>query len=193
MPRHPVLNELPESFETERLLVRCPREGDGAHVHEAIQESFAELHDQMHWARSPTTANECEIKARLTRAKYMARKDMGLFLFRREDGRFVGGSGLHKPDWTIPRFEIGYWLRTSETGKGYATEAVSAIARLAFDRLGAKRVEIRCDGRNERSASVAKRLGFALEGTLRNHRRAPDGSVADTLVFARVDAEGLSG
>ena len=40
MSRHPVLNDMPESLETPRLLLRCPRDGDGALVHEAIQESF---------------------------------------------------------------------------------------------------------------------------------------------------------
>jgi RimJ/RimL family protein N-acetyltransferase len=187
MSRHPVLNDMPESLETARLLLRCPRDGDGALVHEAIQESFAELHDVMYWARTPTTEAECEVTARLARARFAARKDMRLHVFRREDGRFLGCSGLGKPDWTIPKFEIGYWLRTSETGKGYATEAAEAVAHLAFERLGARRVEIRCDARNRPSADVARRLGFELEGTLRRHRRAPDGTIADTLLFARVD------
>jgi RimJ/RimL family protein N-acetyltransferase len=191
MTRHPVLRDLPESLETRRLLLRCPQPGDGGLIHEAISESFAELQGVMEWARSPSTAAECEINARLARARYLTRKDMRLLVFRKEDGRLIGSSGIHRPDWTVPKFEIGYWLRTSETGRGYATEAVAGVTRQAFELLGARRVEIRCDARNDRSAAVARRLGFALEGTLRSHRRAPDGEIADTLLFARVDLEGM--
>jgi RimJ/RimL family protein N-acetyltransferase len=70
-------------------------------------------------------------------------------------------------DWEVPKFEIGYWARTSQTGHGYITEAVNGVVRLAIDTLGANRLEIRCDTKNDRSAAVAKRVGFVLEGTLR--------------------------
>jgi ribosomal-protein-serine acetyltransferase len=192
MVRNPVLIDLPESFETRRLLLRCPRDGDGVLIHEAVEESYPELHGVMYWARAPARLEECEGNARLARARYLARKDMWLLLFRREDGRLVGSSGLHNPDWSVPKFEIGYWMRTSETGKGYATEAVAGITRFAFEHLNAVRVEIQCDARNERSAAVPRRLGYELEGTLRSHRRAPDGTLADTLLFALTDVAGLA-
>jgi RimJ/RimL family protein N-acetyltransferase len=191
MAKNPVLLDLPESFETPRLLLRCPRAGDGEIMQEAILESFDELHRFMYWARTEGSVEEREANVRLGHANYLARKDLPVLIFRREDGRFLGGSGLHEADWTVPKFEIGYWLRTSETGKGYMTEAVAGIARIAFDRLEARRVEIRCDSRNERSVALAERLGFEREANLRNHRRAPDGEVSDTLVFARLDTEGL--
>jgi RimJ/RimL family protein N-acetyltransferase len=56
--------------------------------------------------------------------------------------------------------------------------------------LGANRVEIRCDAKNERSAAVARRGGFPLEGTLRNEDRCPmTNELRDTLVFAKISAE----
>ena len=87
-------------------------------------------------------------------------------------------------------------------GHGYVTEAVQLLARLAFDRLGANRVEIYVDPQNVRSRSVPERLGFVLEGTLRQFRAGPDGRPQDRQVFALVrddylrlawrDAHGLS-
>jgi RimJ/RimL family protein N-acetyltransferase len=191
MARNPVLIDVPERIETERLLIRCPGPGDGARIVDAVEESFDELDGVMHWAKRPISERHFEAHFRLARAEFLARKDLPLLVFGREDERFLGGSGLHNPDWSIPKFEIGYWLRTSETGKGIMTEAVAAIAHLAFESLGARRVEIRCDSRNEASAAVARRLGFEEEGRLRNHRRAPDGEISDTLVFARTTADGL--
>lgn len=60
------------------------------------------------------------------------------------------------------RLEIGYWLRSDVTGRGYATEAARAMLALAHTLEGMKHVEIRCDPRNAPSAAVPKRLGFQL-------------------------------
>jgi RimJ/RimL family protein N-acetyltransferase len=99
----------------------------------------------------------------------------------------VGGSGLHRIDWSVPRFEIGYWVRTPFAGQGYISEAVRGITTFAFDTLGARRVEIHCDDRNTRSATVASRTGFALEGVLRNQRRNHlSGELRNTMIFAQV-------
>jgi RimJ/RimL family protein N-acetyltransferase len=51
-------------------------------------------------------------------------------------------------------------------------------------RLGAKRVEIRCDSRNLPSVRVAQRAGFLLEGELRNNEVATDGGLRDILIYA---------
>ena len=75
----------------------------------------------------------------------------------------------------MPKFEIGYWCSTRFSGQGYTTEAVRGIAALAFEALGAKRVEIRCDPLNRLSARVAERAGFRLQGELRNDALGTDG------------------
>ena len=105
-------------------------------------------------------------------------------LFRKSDGYYVGNSGLHRIDWEVPRFEIGYWVRTSLQGNGYITEAVNGITKFAFELLKAERMEIRCDSRNARSAAVARRAGYTLEAKLCHEGRAVDGSLRDTLIFA---------
>jgi ribosomal-protein-serine acetyltransferase len=84
----------------------------------------------------------------------------------------------------VPRFEIGYWCRSSETGKGYVTEVVQALSKVAFEHLGAARVEIRCDDSNLRSAAVAERCGYTLEGVLKNHERNPKGDLCSTRIYA---------
>ena len=94
---------------------------------------------------------------------------------------------MHRIDWTVPRFEIGYWCRTSRVGHGYVSEAVAAITRFAFETLHAARVEIRTDVANSRSFRIAERLGFTLEGILRRDSRTPDGELRDTRVYAMTD------
>lgn len=182
----PILRDFPDRFESERLLIRCPLPGDGAAVHAGIAESLDELRPWMPWAHAGPSIEASEAHARLAHAEFVARRDLPLFLFLRDDGTFVGGSGLHRIDWSVPRFEIGYWVRTSLAGRGFATEATRRIADFAFDELGAERVEIWCDAANERSAAVARRAGFTFEARLTRNRRNTAGDLSDSLCFARL-------
>ena len=93
---------------------------------------------------------------------------------------------MHRIDWNVPKFEIGYWLRRSLHGRGLMTEAVIGIKDFAFEHLNARRVEIRCDARNEKSSAVARRAGFDLEGVLRHDARDHHDELRDTLIFSLV-------
>lgn len=182
-----ILMDFPDSFESERLTIRGPRPGDGPIVREAVQESQAELKPWMPWAVNVPTISEYEARARRGQAQFLTREDLWLLLFLKGTNTMVGSSGLHRIDWSVPKFEIGYWVRKSFAGRGYITEAVMTIADFAFDTLGARRVEIRCDARNERSAAVARRAGFELEGALRNESRHHlTNELRDTLIFSRI-------
>jgi ribosomal-protein-serine acetyltransferase len=69
---------------------------------------------------------------------FVGREDLLLLLLLRGTRTLVGGSGLHRIDWEVPKFEIGYWCPTRFTGQGYVTEAMRGIAAFAFDALGAR-------------------------------------------------------
>lgn len=182
--RPPILRDFPESFETERLLIRTPLPGDGPGLHAAVRESMTELLPWVTWPGEHGTVDDSEAGARRARVHFLERTELRMHLFSRETGTFIGSSGLHRIDWSVPKFEIGYWCRTRFAGQGYTTEAVRGITAFAFDALDAERVEIRCDPLNRPSARVAERAGFRLEGELRNDALGPDGSTRNTLVFA---------
>lgn len=186
----PILRDIPESFETARLLVRAPRPGDGAEINVAVRESIAELRAWMDWAQGPLPAvEETEALVRRARVRFLAREALDFNAYLKATGEFVAKLGVPRLDWSVPKFEIGYWIRTGWGGQGLMTEAVGGLAAWGFETLGARRIEIRCDPRNLKSAAVATRLGFVLEGVLRNEQRAPNGSPRDTAVYARTTAE----
>jgi ribosomal-protein-serine acetyltransferase len=83
------------------------------------------------------------------------------------DGRLVGTIGLHGVDWTHRRAELGYWLAADVTGRGLMTRSCRAVLEMAFGELGLNRLEIRAAAENHPSRAVAERLGFKLEGLLR--------------------------
>jgi len=185
---HPSLLEFPDSFDTERLTIRAPRFGDGAELNVAIRESFAELKAWMPWAHllsTPPTPEDSEANIRKAVAEFLTRQDLRLLLFLKGTGTLVGSSGLHRINWDVPSFEIGYWMRTPYSGRGLMTEAVRGIATFARDVLKAKRVEIRMADANQRSWQVAERAGFSLEATLRQDRRLPSGALDHTRIYAK--------
>lgn len=186
----PILKDFPHSFNSERLTIRCPMPGDGQAVYEAVHESLAELRPWLPWAMDEPSPEKSEESVRRGYSRFINREDLWLLLFLKDSNICIGGSGLHDIDWDVPRFEIGYWLRTSYSGQGYMTEAVEAISQFAFETLNAKRVEIHCDSLNERSAAVARRLNFTHEATLRQEaRHHSTGKLRDTLIFAKIALE----
>jgi RimJ/RimL family protein N-acetyltransferase len=187
----PLLIDLPAELLTPRLRIAPPAPGDGPMLNRAIAESFAELHQWMDWATTLPSVDDSERFVRDAAARYLKREDLPLLLRRRDTGEFVGSSGMHRIDWSVPRFEIGYWCRTPLVGRGYITEAVVAMTRFAFEGLHAARVEIRCDVDNVRSARIPERLGFTLEGILRCDARTPHGELRDTRVYALTDVTEL--
>jgi RimJ/RimL family protein N-acetyltransferase len=185
----PLLIELPDVLEGERVVVRPWEDDDSDDLWDAIDSSREHLEAWMPWVdryRNPDNALEY---CRRSRARWLLRDDLPVAIVERATGRVVGGSGIHRPDWTYRLFEIGYWLREDAQGRGYASEAVQLLARMAFDTLDANRVELRIDTRNISSLRVAERLGFVLEGTLRRKMPAPGGSPGDMHVLALMPEE----
>ena len=188
----PILLDFPDSFETERLFIRAPRIGDGNIMNEAIRESLPNLKQWMHWAQRLQTVAETEERVRQSLVRWILREDLWMLLFRKSDGVFVGRSGLHNINWSIPAFEIGYWADARFAGQGYMSEAVAGITTFAFTVLGAERIEIRCDSLNERSAAVARRAHYTLEATLRHDDLSADGStLRNALIFSMLRTEYL--
>jgi RimJ/RimL family protein N-acetyltransferase len=162
-----ILRDVPASFDTQRLNLRCPQPGDVRSFYEAVCESIDALSLWLPWAVPAPSLAECEAKMRQAQMHFLQRTDFWYLIFVKGTGVLAGCTGLHYPDWSVPSFEIGYWARTACAGHGYISEAVAGLRDFAFEILGARRLQIVCNARNERSAAVARRAGFEQEGTLR--------------------------
>jgi RimJ/RimL family protein N-acetyltransferase len=186
----PVLIEVPDRVESERLVLRCSRAGDGAALNAAVCASVEVLRPWMPWVSPVPTVDDSEAYCRREQAKFLLREELAFLLFEKgsdgPDGPVLGAVGLHRIDWSLRTFEMGYWRRIGLEGFGIVSEAVAALSRVAFDRLSARRVEIRMDESNERSRRVAERAGFTFEGLLRLDSATPAGSPRSTRVSARI-------
>jgi len=180
------LDHLPETLHSERLLIRVARPGDGAAFAAAIADSHADLAPWLGWVSPPPTPQEAEARCLAAHERFLRNEDLMAFFFTHDGGDLVGGSGLHKADWTLRQFEVGYWGRSRFAGSGLMTEGVRALARHAIEGLGASRVFLTTDERNLRSRRLAERAGFEHEGTLRNDRLDLHGRLRNTRVYAIV-------
>ncbi len=187
----PILVDLPVPILTPRLLIRPVLAGDGKEINAAVIESLEELKPFMPWAQKAPSVEESEESVRKSTAQWILREDLRLSLYDRESGAYIGGSGLHRMNWDVPSFEIGYWIRTSRSGQGYVTEATNAVARYAFEQLGARRVEIRIVSHNKKSIGISRKLGFEFEGTLRNSQQYLPGEVVDMSIYSLLTPDRL--
>ena len=186
----PLLVEIPERIDTERFVLRCPQPGEGPLLLAMQTETIPDLRPWMPWAQEPPRPEDCEAYCRRMKARFILREDIVWFVFERDaDGEpsaLVASVGLHRMDWNVRRFEIGYWRRTGQGGRGIVSEAVQALTRLCFDTLDARRVELRMDHDNAASWKVAERCGYTLEAVLRGDSLTPAGMVRSTRIYARV-------
>jgi RimJ/RimL family protein N-acetyltransferase len=118
------------------------------------------------WAHGePQTVAEKVALLRRFRGRFDLGQDFVYGIFTSDEAEVVGGTGLHTRAGD-DAFEIGYWIRGSQAGRGIATEASAALTRVAFELCGVDRVEIRVEPANVASLRIPQKLGFAVEATL---------------------------
>jgi len=172
----------PDRIETDRLVLLKPRPGDA----EAIFERYAQdcsVTQYLSW-RPHTDIEETRdfLEGCLTR--WERGSDFDWVITMRGKDTCIGMAALRIRD---SRAELGYVLAWPFWGKGIMTEAVRALASLAFARPDISRVWAVCDVENAASARVLEKAGLVREGIL--HRWASHPNVSpeprDCLCYAK--------
>jgi RimJ/RimL family protein N-acetyltransferase len=154
---------LPEQLDGGEIELRRARPELSDAIYDATLASFNELHQWMTWANEvPTRAGLAEF-LNSAQALFDRDEDWNYALIEKSSGEVVGSSGLHFKGDPDSR-EIGYWVRSDRTRRGYATSAARALAEAAFRFLAIEQVTIRMDKANVASASVPPKIGFRLLG-----------------------------
>ena len=140
------------------LVLRRWLPADAARILAAVERSLPELRRFMPWAMETPTL---ESVGSYLETAWRPPESFGYGLIAA--GEAVGGFGLHGRRGP-GILEIGYWVRSDCTGRGYATAAAGALTDTVFEHFaGVDRVEIRCDPANRASARVAEKLGYRLD------------------------------
>ena len=164
--------------------IRVYEPGDAQALWEAARESVGEVGQWLDWCHPQYSMAEADEWIR-SRAPLVAEGLEYSFAIVGTDGRFLGGCGLNQIN-RIHRFaNLGYWVRTSATRQGVATEAVRKVADFAFEHTDLVRLEIVCAVGNAASQRVAERAGAVREGVLR-HRLLLHGQPVDAVMYSLV-------
>jgi [ribosomal protein S5]-alanine N-acetyltransferase len=151
------------------------------------------LHGDEHVLRywdSPPWREPARAERFIASCRQMAEEGTGVRLAvdRLADGAFIGWCSLSRWNPDYRSASLGYCFAEAAWGKGYATEAASALLGWAFDTLDLNRVQAEADTRNAASGRVLEKLGFVHEGTLREDC-VVDGDVSDSWVYGLLRRE----
>lgn len=172
----------PHQIQTQRLTLRSGRAGDGAALRDLIGVSLNEFFPWLSFSKELESIEKMEEVSQYCEDKFQAGE---FYVWRawESDEVMVGSVDLHSFDATNECCEIGYWLRTDRTGRGLAKEFVNAVIKVAHENLHVKRIEARCDVRNERAWRLAESLGFKLESIAENDGRDAAGQVCSHKIY----------
>jgi RimJ/RimL family protein N-acetyltransferase len=176
-------------LETERVIIRCYEPQDAAAMSEAILRNHEHLIPWLPWAvKDQHTVAFCLDVIRKARGQYDLGIDFMMGIFDARDGRYIGGTGLH-PRVGKGAYEIGYWMDQQFTGQGFATHVAAALTKAAFEYAGVHRMNIHMQVDNIPSERIPVRLGYKLDGRLREMVPIADGHFGDIFSFSLLREE----
>ena len=165
---------VPSIIRSERLMLRAWRGADAAALAPLLasnQEHIAPWIPKR--VSTPAPVEERALRLEEVAAEFDADQQWRYGLFTSDAAELLGEVDLFPRDDSArvhfgnsDRVEVGYWIRSDTTGRGYVTEAVRAALAMAAGISRFQMAEIRCDARNAASAAVPRRLGFSLRETI---------------------------
>lgn len=164
--------------------VRLYEPADAEDLRAAAVESAAEVGRWMGWCHPGYSL--ADARGWIASQEDLVRRGLAYeFAIHDGSGRYVGGCGVNQVNRALRLANLGYWIRTSETGRGVAAEAVRLVAARVFDETDLIRLEIVCAVGNVRSQRVAEKVGATREGVLRQRLIIPGGP-SDAVMYGIV-------
>jgi ribosomal-protein-serine acetyltransferase len=151
-----------------KVTLRPYRKEDSLNSYQAIKESLAEISTWLPFAHDDYTLRENRDWVKKRPEEWRKGISYEFAIYDAKDGVMIGGCGLNGVDRMNRRANLGYWVRTSHTGRGVATAATILLAKWGFKALNLTRIEILVAVGNDKSLRVAEKAGAKREGVLRN-------------------------
>ena len=178
---------LPEEIQTPRLTLRKQRQAYAPLMFAVADAERERLGRFLPWVENTRGVEDEMDFVRLSLENWEEKKGFNYAIFTRADDQYCGNIGVFNIQWEHDAAEVGYWVRAACEGRGMLSEALQGLEQAMFD-AGFNRIELRCNVENQRSAAVAKRNGYALEGRLRQ-AHFEFGGYRDNFVFSKLRAD----
>lgn len=170
------------------ITIRPYEFGEEGELHAAIQESLPDLYPWMSWATERYTINVARDFIAITRAEWSRGTLYSFAITNTSTGEFLGGCGLSHFHPVYKFCNLGYWVRSSKRGRGYAGRAAKLAAQFAFERAGSIRAEIVIAMENQASKRVAEKVGAHYEGVLLNRMTVRE-EIYDAHMFSLLPSD----
>ncbi len=147
--------------------IRVLNAKDATELFQLIDKNRQHLKQWMPWLDSVQHENDTHNFIERGLARMLENNGFELGIWHNQ--KIAGVIGLHYVSHLHRHTEIGYWLGQEFVGQGLVTRACKALIEYCFIELKLNKVMLGCACENKRSCSVAERLGFTYEGTLRQN------------------------
>lgn len=178
----------PTELKSSRLVLRPPRRSDLDSLDNAIRETLSYLVAWLPWATREHSRTDSRRYLRVAQMARARRQTLEFVIEEAETRSFLGVTGLHRIDWYRRSAGMGYWIRRSAWGKGFATEAAATLMRHAFFDWKLHRIEIHVALENHASQRVAEKLGCCREGIARDIELI-DGRHVDHIQYSLLSSD----
>ncbi|WP_039976270.1 GNAT family N-acetyltransferase [Vibrio jasicida] len=156
-----------------------------AHSLQRLLVESPSLHQWLDWCDENATLKDAQDFLLATRLNWVKTEAFGFGIYDREYNNLLGMAAVNELYHTFNMASIGYWVADKYQRKGYAQEAIRALAEFCFAKLSLTRVEIVCDPDNIASQALIESVGAKKEAIARNrfifHGKPKDGVVYSLL------------
>jgi len=163
--------EIREELTDGEVRIRRYRPGDEDALYEAVRESIPEVSPWLSFCHQDYSHEESAEWVGSNQKNWEAGEVYAFIVEDEKTGAFLGGCGLNQIDRINLRANLGYWVRSSQAGRGIITAATRLLAGFAYEDLGLVRLEIVVAVDNKASQRVAEKVGAVSEGMLRKRIR----------------------
>ncbi|RYF22675.1 MAG: N-acetyltransferase [Flavobacteriales bacterium] len=167
-------------MKTEHLLLRTIAQTDLSHVFEGLSNPQVIKYYGVNYTSLKDTEEQMQWFANLEveeTGKWWAICD-------KDNASFYGAIGINNYSELHQKAELGFWLLPAYWGKGFVREAANAVLNYCFKTLNLHRVEAFVESENSNSKSVLSKLGFELEGVMKDCE-IKNGQFISLAIFAK--------
>ncbi len=167
---------------TPRLALRLIPEED-AHVLHHLLVSSPSLHTWLDWCDENLSLRDAQDFMLATRLNWVKIEAFGFGIYDRETSTLLGMVAVNELYHTFNMASIGYWIADRFQRRGFAQEAITALAKFCFSELSLTRIEVVCDPENTASQAFIESVGAVKETVARN-RFIFNGEPRDGVVYS---------
>ena len=168
------------------ILLRSYQLEDANELFRSVNESRLHLRPWLIWVDSTIKPEHSLqfIQQSLVQQNNQEALALGIFHNR----KIIGGIGMHQWSHSLEKAQLGYWLSKDYEGRGILHNCMLRFIDFLFEKVGLNKIEIHFIPANKRSAAVAERLGFKIEGIIRDSYIV-NGNFTDLVVTGLLKSE----